>query len=227
MPARLAIAPPRDIPCRLDSQPQRATANVLFSNELARATDLYGTNGVAKRELEQAASDARTAEGAPKAACDAVRVLGKTKAEIDQMVAARKIDPALVVPNPVSGPITSRNAQPGQLVRPRSILAPYSAADLSTKWMLAHVIETDSPLIHAGQPLRATVMAYPGRLLKRSRADGKADGELPRRLRPALKPRSLLAPTAIKFSISPVLRRACVKSQACRIIRKHSKASVI
>ena len=145
-----------------------AAANVLFSNELVRATDLYGTNGVAKRELEQAASDAQTSEGALKAARDAVRVFGKTEAEIDQMVATRKIDPALVVPSPVSGRITSRNAQPGLLVQPGSIPAPYSVADLSTKWMLANVIESDSPLFRVGQPLRATVMAYPGRVF-----DGK------------------------------------------------------
>ncbi len=56
----------------------------LTSKELARAKDLYGTNGVAERELEQATSDAHTAEGALKAARDAVRVFGKTEAEIDQ-----------------------------------------------------------------------------------------------------------------------------------------------
>jgi cobalt-zinc-cadmium efflux system membrane fusion protein len=140
-----------------------AAANVLFSNELVRATDLYGTNGVAKRELEQAASDAQTAEGALKAARDAVRVFGKTEAEIDQMVATRKIDAALVVPCPVSGRITSRNAQPGLLVQPGNVPAPYAVADLTTKWMLANVIETDIPLFHVGQPLSATVLAYPGR----------------------------------------------------------------
>jgi cobalt-zinc-cadmium efflux system membrane fusion protein len=80
------------------------------------------------------------------------------------MVATRKIDPALVVPSPVSGRITARNAQPGLLVQPGSVPAPYSVADLSTKWMLANVIESDSPLFHVGQPVRATMMAYPGRV---------------------------------------------------------------
>ena len=36
-------------------------------------------------------------------------------------------------------------------------------ADVSVKWMLANVIETDSPLFHAGQPVAAKVAAYPGR----------------------------------------------------------------
>jgi cobalt-zinc-cadmium efflux system membrane fusion protein len=140
----------------------------LTSKELARARDLHGTNGVSEREMEQATSDEQTAEGALRAARDAVRVFGKTDGEIDQMVANRKIDPALVVPSPVKGRITARNAQPGLLVQPGNPPAPYSVADLSTKWMVANVIESDSPLFHVGQTLKATVMAYPGRLF-----DGK------------------------------------------------------
>jgi cobalt-zinc-cadmium efflux system membrane fusion protein len=136
----------------------------LYSKELTRAKALYGTNGVAQRELEQATSDFQTADGALKAARNAVRVFGKTGAEIDQIVASRKIDPALVVPSPVSGRITARFAQPGLLVQPGNAPAPYSVADLTTKWMVANVIESDSPLIRMGQPVKARVMAWAGRV---------------------------------------------------------------
>jgi cobalt-zinc-cadmium efflux system membrane fusion protein len=77
------------------------------------------------------------------------------------MLASRKIDSVLVVRSPVSGRITSRNAQPGLLVQPGFVPAPYTVADLATKWMVAYVIESDSPLFHAGQPLTAKVMAIP------------------------------------------------------------------
>ena len=90
----------------------------LNSKELERAKSLNGANGVSQRELEQATSDQQTAEGALRAARDAVRVFGKTDAEIDQMIASRKIDPALVVRSPIAGKITSKNAQPGFLVQP-------------------------------------------------------------------------------------------------------------
>src|SRR6516165_11495945 len=53
----------------------------LTSKELARARDL-STKGVSERELEQAISDQQTAEGALKAARDAVRVFRKTEAEM-------------------------------------------------------------------------------------------------------------------------------------------------
>jgi cobalt-zinc-cadmium efflux system membrane fusion protein len=144
-----------------------AAATVELTNkELGRAKNLNGANGVSQRELEQATSDQQTAEGALKAARDAVRVFGKTDAEIDQMIASRKIDPALVVRSPISGKATSKNAQPGFLVQPGNDPAPYTVSDVSTKWMLADVVESDIPLLHLGQPVQVEVMAYPGRVFK-------------------------------------------------------------
>ena len=67
----------------------------LTSKELARAKALSGTNGVSERELEQAISDQQTAEGALKAARDAVRVFGKSEVEIDRIIVEC---PAIFVP---------------------------------------------------------------------------------------------------------------------------------
>jgi cobalt-zinc-cadmium efflux system membrane fusion protein len=65
----------------------------LSSKALARLKGLYEANGgVPQKELEQAISDHETAEGALEAARDAVRVLGKTDAEIDRMVATRRVE---------------------------------------------------------------------------------------------------------------------------------------
>ena len=137
----------------------------LTSKELARARDLYTTNvGVPQRELEQAVSDQQTAEGALKAARDAVRVFGKSDADIDQIIVSRKIDPVLVVPSPISGQITSFNGPPGLLVQPGNPPAPYSVANVSIKWMLANVIESDVPFFHLGQPVQVKVTAYPDRV---------------------------------------------------------------
>ncbi len=122
----------------------------LTNKELERAKSLNGANGVSQRELEQATSDQQTAEGALKAARDAVRVFGKTDAEIDQMIASRKIDPALVVRSPIAGKVTSKNAQPGFLVQPGSDPAPYTVSDVSLKWMLADVVESDISTASSG-----------------------------------------------------------------------------
>ena len=139
----------------------------LTTKELARARDLYTTNvGVPQKELEQAISDQQTAEGALKAARDAVRVFGKTEAEIDQIISSRKIDPALVVRSPISGQITTFNAPPGLFVQPGNAPAPYSVANVTVKWMLANVPESDSALYHVQQPVEVRVMAYPNRVFK-------------------------------------------------------------
>ena len=133
----------------------------LTTAALKRAQDLYTTQGIAQKDLEQAQSDQMTADGAFKAARDAVRVFGKSEVEIDQMAAKRKVDPELVVPSPIAGRVTARAAQPGLLVQPGNAPAPYQVADLSNMWMLANVAEADSPMFHAGQEVRVKVMAYP------------------------------------------------------------------
>jgi cobalt-zinc-cadmium efflux system membrane fusion protein len=138
----------------------------LTSKELKRAKSLSGPNGVSEREIEQATSEEQTAEAALKAARDAVRIFGKTDAEIDQIATTRQINSALVVRSPVTGRVTARDAQPGLLVQPGNPPAPYSVADLSVKWMVANVTEGDSPLFRLGQPIEATVVAYAGRVFR-------------------------------------------------------------
>ncbi|MGD0999070.1 MAG: efflux RND transporter periplasmic adaptor subunit [Candidatus Brocadiia bacterium] len=140
-----------------------AATSDLTGKEFARAKELYGSNGVSERELEQATSDQQTAQGALAAARDAVRIFGKSEAEMDRIIAERKSDPSLVVASPLAGRVTARNAQPGLLVQPGNAPAPYSVADLSLKWMVANVTESDSPLFHVGQPVQAGVLAWPGR----------------------------------------------------------------
>src|SRR5579863_2004594 len=73
-----------------------AAANLeLSSKELRRVQALGEGNGIAQKELEQALSAQETAEAALKAARDAVHALGKSDAEIDRMIAARRIQSAL------------------------------------------------------------------------------------------------------------------------------------
>jgi membrane fusion protein, heavy metal efflux system len=145
-----------------------ATAGVLnlTTRVLERAKQLYGVQGVAQKDLDQAVSDQQAAEGAFKAARDAVRIFGKTDADMDRIVADRKIDPVLVVRSPIAGRVTARNAAPGLLAQPGTAPAPYTLADISTMWMLANVAETDFPFLRLGSAVDVTVKAYPGRLFR-------------------------------------------------------------
>jgi cobalt-zinc-cadmium efflux system membrane fusion protein len=136
----------------------------LTTRNLARLRELYKTRAVSQKDLEQAVSDQQTAEGALRAARDSVRQFGKSDAEIDRIVAERIADPTLVIPSPITGRITDRNAAPGLYVQPGSAPAPYSVADVDTMWMLANVPETDSPAFRLGQAVRVKVIAHPDRV---------------------------------------------------------------
>jgi cobalt-zinc-cadmium efflux system membrane fusion protein len=143
---------------------------------------------VSQREVDQAASDQQTAEGNLRAARDAVRIFGKTDPEIDRIVADRSADPTLVVPSPISGRITARNAAPGLLVQPGNAPAPYIVADINIMWMLADVAEGDSPAFRVGQAVQVKISAFPNRMF-----DGKI--------------------TTIGASVDPNTRRVLVRSE--------------
>lgn len=142
-----------------------AAAGVLdFTNRnLVRQRNLYTTRAVSQKDMEQAVSDQQSAEGALRAARDSVRLFGKTEAEIERIVAQRVADPTLVVPSPIEGRITARNAAAGLYVQPGVAPAPFSVADLSTMWMMANVAEDDSPAFRIGQEVAVRVNAFPGR----------------------------------------------------------------
>ncbi|HEX9471778.1 MAG TPA: efflux RND transporter periplasmic adaptor subunit, partial [Bradyrhizobium sp.] len=133
---------------------------------LARVTGLLKTGGSAQKDVDQSTSDEQTAEGNFKAARNAVRIFGKTDQEVDQILAARKVDSTLLVPSPISGRIVARNAAPGFLTQPGNAPAPFLVADLSTMWMLANVIETDAPAYKVGQQVEVRVPAYPDTVFK-------------------------------------------------------------
>src|SRR5271157_3061372 len=135
----------------------------LTTRNLARLKELYTTLAVSQRDLDQGTSDQQTAEGNLRAARDAVRIFGKSEAEINSIIAKRMADPILVVPSPISGRVTARNAAPGLYVQPGNPPAPFSVADVSTMWMLANVAETDSPAFKVGQEVKVKVMAFPDR----------------------------------------------------------------
>jgi cobalt-zinc-cadmium efflux system membrane fusion protein len=143
---------------------------------------------VSQREVEQATSDEQTAEGNLRAARDAVRLFGKTEADIDRIIANRSADSTLIVPSPIAGRITARNAAPGLFVQPGNAPAPYTVANIDTMWMLANVAETDSPAFRVGQEVQVKIDAFPGRVF-----DGKV--------------------TTIGAAVDPNTRRVLVRSE--------------
>jgi membrane fusion protein, heavy metal efflux system len=136
----------------------------LTTKALERARGLYAIQGIAQKDYQQVISDQQAAEAAYRAARDAVRIFGKSAEEIDRIVARRRIEPQMPVSSPIEGVVTARNAAPGALVQPGGTPAPYTVADVSTKWLLADVPEADLPLLRLGQVVDVRLLAYPGRV---------------------------------------------------------------
>jgi cobalt-zinc-cadmium efflux system membrane fusion protein len=132
----------------------------LTTRNLARLKELYTTRAVSQRDLDQGTSDQQTAEGNLRAGRDAVRLFGKSESEIDRIIADRKADPTLVVPCPIDGRVTARNAAPGLYVQPGSAPAPFTLANIDTMWMLANVAENDSPVFQVGQAVQVRIGAF-------------------------------------------------------------------
>jgi multidrug efflux pump subunit AcrA (membrane-fusion protein) len=70
------------------------------------------------------------------------------------------------VASPITGQVTSVNASAGLEVQPGKAPAPYAVADVSRKWMIGNVPESDSSLIQEGQPVEVTATAYPARVFE-------------------------------------------------------------
>jgi len=137
---------------------------------LARAKELYNSHAISQAELDLDISNQQTAEGALRTGRDAVRIFGKTEAEIDKIVSDRMADPTLVVASPIDGRVTQRSAAPGLFVQPGNPPAPYTVTDVDTMWMLANVAEIDSPAFRVGQQVKVSLSPFPGRVF-----DGTTD----------------------------------------------------
>src|SRR5262245_41170244 len=117
----------------------------------------------ARAALDAAENDVRSAEVALEAARNRLRILGKTDEEIRDFQEKGTIDPATLITAPIGGTIVQRKVGPGQYVGSGSTDPVFIIGDLSTVWVVAFIRETEAPLVHVGQAIYFTVLAYPDR----------------------------------------------------------------
>jgi cobalt-zinc-cadmium efflux system membrane fusion protein len=117
----------------------------------------------ARAALDAAENDVRSAEVALEAARNRLRILGKTEEEITEFQEKGTINPATAISAPLAGTIVQRKVGPGQYVGSGVADPVFIIGDLSTVWVVAFVRETGAPMVHIGQPIQFTVLAYPDR----------------------------------------------------------------
>jgi membrane fusion protein, heavy metal efflux system len=147
----------------------RSALNLAQIND-KRQRLLYEGKAVPLKEVQQAQgtldaaqNDVRSAEVALEAARNRLRILGKTDQEITEFQERGTINPATPIYAPIAGTIVQRKVGPGQYVGSGASDPVFIIGDLATVWLVAFVRETDAPLVHVGQPIHFSVLAYPDR----------------------------------------------------------------
>ncbi|HEY8204072.1 MAG TPA: efflux RND transporter periplasmic adaptor subunit [Pyrinomonadaceae bacterium] len=158
---------------------------VVFSNELAEAQSSYLTalatldehhrhhlrtaklveiGAASRQELEMATSQYREAESKVASLRQKLMLLGMPASRIDALKTTSQISSEVSVTSPSSGTITSRTANPGEVIEANKELM--RVTDLSTVWVVGQVYEKDLATVRVGSGANITSDAYPGQVFR-------------------------------------------------------------
>jgi cobalt-zinc-cadmium efflux system membrane fusion protein len=134
------------------------------SRNLQRIADLdaqlFKNDAIARREMEQAQTDAASAAADRDAAAEQLRALGVDAAAVDAVRANRGAAAAAVIRAPLDGTVVEKLVTPGQLIQAGTTPV-FTIADLSTVWVMANVFESELALVAAGESATITSGASP------------------------------------------------------------------
>jgi cobalt-zinc-cadmium efflux system membrane fusion protein len=132
---------------------RKAVAAALNLRHIADLDDqLWKNDAIARRDLEQAQTDAAQAEADRDAALEQLRAIGVDSAGIDAIRQGRAVQaPQGVVRAPIAGTVVERLITPGQLLQAGTTPC-FTVADLSTVWVMANAFESDLPDVAVGDP---------------------------------------------------------------------------
>jgi Cu(I)/Ag(I) efflux system membrane fusion protein len=138
----------------------------LYSPELSQAIDelLIATrraDGGATSSTDLSRSRFSDERELVRASAEKLKRWGVTQAQIDEILRTGKRDFKFPILSPIRGNVVSKNVVEGQEVPEGFVM--FELADLHSVWVLAQVYERQLGLIHLGQPVEATVEAFPGK----------------------------------------------------------------
>jgi membrane fusion protein, heavy metal efflux system len=152
------------------SSPDFASAIAAFRKaessyrQLARVAaldeELFKTDAIAHRDVEQAQTDAAAAAADRDAALQQLRSLGVDAATIAAIQAGKAAGPIqAVIRAPISGTVVEKLINPGQLLQ-AGTTPTFTIADVASMWVTANVFDTDLPFVRKGE--RATITTDAG-----------------------------------------------------------------
>ena len=135
---------------------RKAEATATNARRIANLDEqLFKNDAIARRDFEQAQTDAINAEADRDAAIQQLRSLGVDEKTIADIRANRPV-PNLggIIRAPINGTVVEKLISPGQLLQASTPC--FTVADLSDVWVMANVFEADLPSVHVGDTAEVT-----------------------------------------------------------------------
>ena len=141
------------------SERQAGAALTKAEADYARINELYQHRAVAQKEVVAAEND--VAQG--RAVLDAARAAGVQAQRRLELLGLKPDDarPLVQVRAPIGGRVLEINVAPGEY-RGDTASPLMTIADLSRVWITSSVPESSIRLVHVGDPVSITLVAYPG-----------------------------------------------------------------
>lgn len=129
-----------------------------------RAVKVAEINPVSRGEFEQAAVKLQTAESDLATTKQRLLLLGLSPQKVNSLRSPSQITSEIALTAPVSGTITKRDINQGDVVEANKELM--RVTNLASVWVIAQVYEKDLSLLRTGSGASVTTDSYPGRLFR-------------------------------------------------------------
>jgi RND family efflux transporter MFP subunit len=129
-----------------------------------RSKQLLAINPQSRAENEEALNKLRNAESELATARQRLILYGMSPGRIDTLRTVSQINSELAVPAPISGTVTSRAVNLGEVVEANKELA--RITNLSSVWVVAQVFEQDLARLRMGSGASVTSDAFPDRVFR-------------------------------------------------------------
>ncbi|HXY31544.1 MAG TPA: efflux RND transporter periplasmic adaptor subunit [Gemmatimonadaceae bacterium] len=123
---------------------------------------LFSNDALAKRDLEQAQTDAMSAAADRDAAIQQLKSLGVDSAGLEAIREGRPLPSGTqgILRSPIEGTVVERLITPGQLLQAGTTPC-FTVADLSRVWVMASVFEADLSAVTVGERAEVSTSASP------------------------------------------------------------------
>jgi len=132
--------------------------------KLERTQRLVEIGAASRQELEEVTAVHAGHETEVAAAGQRLLLLGLTRERLDNLNDPGQVVSQVVVPAPMDGIVTTRSANPGQVVAMGTEM--FVVTDLSEVWLVGDLYEQDFPSVRVGSAATVTATAYPGLVVR-------------------------------------------------------------